>query len=213
MFDLWVDWWRRTQVDGDVVACRFADDFIVGFEHEEDARRFLGELRERLAKFGLELHPDKTRLIEFGRHAAWRRRRRGLGKPETFNFLGFTHICARGRKGGFWVRRVTIAKRMQAKLQEVKTELRHRWHHPIPVQGKWLRSVFQGHANYYAVPGNTPRVSAFRHQLIRLWLRRIRRRSQRDRFSWDRMNQIATKWLPKVRVKHPYPEVRFAART
>jgi RNA-directed DNA polymerase len=213
VFDLWADHWRRHHADGDVIIVRFADDFIVGFQYEEDARRFLDELRERFARFGLELHPDKTRLIEFGRRAAIDRRRRGLGKPETFDFLGFTHICARARSGRFWVRRITIAKRMRAKLAEVKTQLRHRMHDPIPVQGRWLARVLQGHVAYYAVPGNSNAVSAFRYQVSLHWRRTLRRRSQRGRITWARMGRYATRWLPQVRVMHPYPNVRFAART
>jgi hypothetical protein len=204
VFDLWVDWWRRTQAEGDVVVTRFADDFIVGFEHEQDARRFLDELRERLAKFGLELHPDKTRLIEFGRHAARRRRARGLGKPETFGFLGFTHICAHSRSGRFWVRRITIAKRVQAKLQAVKAELRRRRHHPIPVQGRWLRNVVQGHAAYFAVPGNTKRVAAYSHQLTRLWFKALRRRSQHTRINWERMARIKIDGYRRSRRSIPF---------
>ena len=213
VFDLWADHWRRHHADGDVIIVRFADDFIVGFQYEEDARRFLDELRERFARFGLELHPDKTRLIEFGRRAAIDRRRRGLGKPETFDFLGFTHICARARSGRFWVRRITIAKRMRAKLAEVKTQLRRRMHDPIPVQGRWLARVLQGHVAYYAVPGNSNAVSAFRYQVSLHWRRTLRRRSQRGRITWARMGRYATRWLPQVRVMHPYPNVRFAART
>jgi RNA-directed DNA polymerase len=213
VYDLWVDWWRRTQAHGQVITVRFADDFIVGFEYEEDARRFLDELRERLAKFGLELHPDKTRLIEFGRHAARRRAARGLGKPETFDFLGFTHICAKSRSGWFWLKRITISKRMRAKLREVNDQLKQRRHQPIPVQGQWLRSVLQGHAAYYAVPGNTDAVSAFRYHVTQHWFQALRRRSQRTRINWARMNRIATRWLPQVRVMHPFPEARFAART
>jgi group II intron reverse transcriptase/maturase len=213
VYDLWVDWWRRTQPRGQVMTVRFADDFIVGFEYEEDARRFLDELRERLAKFGLELHPDKTRLIEFGRHAARRRAARGLGKPETFDFLGFTHICAKSRSGWFWLKRITISKRMRAKLREAKDQLKRRRHEPIPAQGQWLRSVLQGHVAYYAVPGNTDAVSAFRYHVTQHWFQALRRRSQRTRINWTRMNRIATRWLPQVRVRHPFPEARFAART
>jgi group II intron reverse transcriptase/maturase len=213
VFDLWVDWWRRTQARGDVIVVRFADDFVVGFQHEEDARRFLAELRERFATFGLELHPDKTRLIEFGRYAARDRERRGLGKPDTFDFLGFTHICATSRRGTFWLRRITIAKRMRTKLKEVNDQLKRRRHQPISMQGRWLRSVVQGHLAYYAVPGNTDAVSAFQYQATRHWFKALRRRSQRDRITWKRMNRIATRWLPKVRVMQPFPEVRFAART
>jgi RNA-directed DNA polymerase len=213
VYDLWVDWWRRRHARGQVMTVRFADDFIVGFEYEEDARRFLAELRERFAKFGLELHPDKTRLIEFGRHAARQRRSRGLGKPETFDFLGFTHICAKSRSGWFWLKRITISKRVRAKLREVNDQLKQRRHQPIPVQGQWLRSVLQGHAADYAVPGNTDAVSAFRYHLTQHWFKALRRRSQRTRINWTRMNRIATRWLPQVRVMHPFPEARFAART
>jgi group II intron reverse transcriptase/maturase len=213
VFDLWADWWRRHRATGEVIIVRFADDYTVGFQYEDDARRFLDELRERLAKFGLELHPDKTRLIEFGRRVAIDRRWRGLGKPETFDFLGFTHICARMPAGRFWVRRITIKKRMRAKLAEVKDQLRRRRHDPISVQGRWLTHVLRGHMAYYSVPGNSEAVSAFRYQLTLLWHRSLRRRSQRGRVNWDRMNRYATRWLPKVRTMHPYPNVRLAART
>jgi len=213
VFDLWADWWRRRHGHGDVIIVRWADDFIVGFEHEDDARRFLVELRERFAKFGLELHPDKTRLIEFGRYAAERRRARGLGKPDTFDFLGFTHLCGKTRKGRFWLRRITISKRMRAKLREVKDQLKARRHQPIPVQGQWLASVVRGHRAYYAVPGNTDAIGAFRTELTRLWYQALRRRSQRTRLNWVQMNRYATRWLPRVRVMHPYPEARFDAIT
>jgi len=165
VFDLWADWWRRQLGCGNVVIVRFADDFIVGFEQEHDAHQFLTELRERFAKFGLGLHPDKTRLIEFGRNADWTRRRRGRGKPETFDFLGLRHICARSKNGRFWIRRITIAKRMRAKLKQINIELKRRRHQPLPDQGAWLRSVVQGHLAHYAVPGNIVAVAAFRTQL------------------------------------------------
>jgi group II intron reverse transcriptase/maturase len=213
VFDLWVDWWRRRHAHGDVIIVRFADDFIIGFEDEQDARQMLAELQQRFTKFGLQLHPEKTRLIEFGRNAAWKRRRQGLGKPETFDFLGFTHICGKTRKGRFMLKRITIAKRMRAKLRQVKVELKRRRHLPIPEQGQWLRSVVQGHLNYYAVPGNTETVRQFCTQMTRHWLKALRSRSQRHRLTWDRMNRIAKRWLPPVRVRHPYPEARFAART
>ncbi len=213
VFDLWADHWRRRKAHGHVIIVRFADDFIVGFEHEQDARRFLDELRERFAEFGLELHPDKTRLIEFGRHAARNRAARGLGKPETFDFLGFTHLSAKTRKGRFWVKRITVAKRMRAKLREVNDQLKRRRHEPIPVQGQWLGSVVRGHLAYYAVPGNWAAVAQFRTQATRHWFKALRRRSQRTRVNWARMNRIAPRWLPKIRVMHPFPEVRFAART
>jgi RNA-directed DNA polymerase len=213
VLDLWADWWRRRHAHGDVIIVRFADDFIVGFEHEEDAQRFLDDLRERLARFGLELHPDKTRLIEFGRHAARRRKARGLGKPETFDFLGFTHISGKTKWGNFWLKRITITKRMRAKLREVNDQLKRRRHQPIPVQGQWLRSVVQGHLAYYAVPGNIDAVTTFRSQATRHWFKALRRRSQRTRLNWERMNRLAKRWLPPARVKHPFPDVRFSART
>jgi len=213
VLDLWVDWWRRRHAHGDVIIVRWADDFIVGFEHEQDARRFLAELRERFARFGLDLHPDKTRLIEFGRHVARRRQQRGAGKPETFNFLGFTHICAKSRSGRFWLKRITIATRMRAKLHEVKEQLKRRRYEPVSVQGRWLRSVVRGHMTYYAVPGNNDAVNDFRHQVTRHWYQALRRRSHRTRITWARMGPFATRWLPRVRVMHPFPEARFAAKT
>ncbi len=196
-----------------MIVTRFADDFIVGFEHLGDARQFLRDLRERFAKFNLELHPDKTRLIEFGRYAARNRKARGLGKPETFAFLGFTHICGRSKNGAFWLRRITIAKRMRTKLKQVRAELMRRRHLPIPEQGRWLASVVRGHANYYAVPGNLDAVAQFRTQATRAWFKALRRRSQRNRLNWERMGRLAKRWLPPARAVHPFPEVRFAART
>jgi group II intron reverse transcriptase/maturase len=213
VFDRWARQWRRRQARGDMVIVRFADDFVAGFEHQVDAQRFLADLRERFATFGLELHPDKTRLIEFGRYAAERRKKRGDGKPETFDFLGFTHICAKAKNGRFWLRRTTISKRMRAKLAEVKDQLRQRRHEPIPDQGKWLASVVRGHFAYYAVPGNSRAIRAFRDQVTRHWCASLRRRSQRHRLDWKRMDRIATRWLPPARIMHPYPEVRFDART
>jgi group II intron reverse transcriptase/maturase len=213
VLDLWVAWWRDHHAHGDVIIVRWADDFVVGFEDEVDARRFLDELRVRLARFGLELHPDKTRLIEFGRNAVWKRRRRGAGKPETFDFLGFTHICGKNRAGRFWVKRITIAKRMRAKLRQLKIELKQRTRLPIPVQAKWLASVLRGHYEYYAVPGNSDAVNAFRFEAIGLWHKALRRRSQKSRMTWARMTLIAKRWLPRPRTLHPYPDVRFAART
>jgi hypothetical protein len=162
---------------------------------------------------GWNSHPDKTRLIEFGRYAAEHRGKRGLGKPETFDFLGFTHMCGKSKKGRFWVRRVTISKRMRAKLAEVNDQLKRRRHWPIPEQGQWLASVVRGHRDYYAVPGNTDAVNAFRTQVTRHWYSTLRRRSQRTRITWTRMNRIAKRWLPPARAMHPFPEVRFAART
>jgi RNA-directed DNA polymerase len=213
VFDLWAHQWRRRHADGDVVIVRFADDFVVGFEHERDARRFWADLRERLAKFSLELADDKTRLVEFGRYAARNRARRGLGRPETFAFLGFVHICALTRSGRFTVKRVTIAKRMRAKLREIKQQLKQRMHLPIPDQGRWLASVVRGHLNYYAVPGNIRAVAAFRQQVVRLWFRTLQRRSQRTRLNWQRMRRLEARWLPRARILHPWPEQRFDART
>ncbi|MDQ6614635.1 MAG: reverse transcriptase domain-containing protein, partial [Actinomycetota bacterium] len=192
---------------------RFADDFVVGFQHDGDAKQFLHDLRERFAKFGLELHPEKTRLIQFGRFAAQQRAARGLGKPETFDFLGFTHLCGKTRSGRFWLKRITISKRMRAKLVEVKDQLKRRQHEPIPEQGQWLASVVRGHLAYYAVPGNSHAIREFRTQATRHWWTALRRRSQRQRLDWNRMNRIATRWLPPARILHPYPEVRFNART
>jgi RNA-directed DNA polymerase len=211
--DLWAHQWRRRHARGDVVIVRFADDFVVGFQHRDDAERFQRDLRARLAGFALELHPDKTRLIEFGRFASENRRARGVGKPETFDFLGFTHICAKTRTGRFKLKRVTSKKRMRAKLREVKAELRRRRHLPIPAQGRWLGSVLRGHFNYYAVPDNSKALRGFRARVIRHWLRSLRRRSQRTRMTWERMKRIATRWLPPARILHPWPQARFDATT
>jgi RNA-directed DNA polymerase len=211
VLDLWADWWRKHHAHGDVIIVRWADDFIVGFEHHMDAEKFLAGLRERFARFGLELHPGKTRLIEFGRFAATSRARRGLGKPETYDFLGFTHICAKSKNGRFWLKRITISKRMRAKLKAVKDQLRQRMHEPIPEQGRWLAAVVRGHTNYYAVPGNLQAVAAFRDQIARHWLKTLRRRGQKTRTDWARMHRITTRWLPPARVMHPFPQTRFAA--
>src|SRR5271157_3451386 len=211
VLDLWADWWRKRHARGDVIIVRFADDFIVGFEHREDAERFQSALRERFAEFSLELHPEKTRLIEFGRYAVPRRKARGEGKPETFSFLGFTHICAVTRRGRFWVRRVTDRKRLRAKLRQVRTEIMRRRHLPVPEQGRWLASVVTGHQNYYAVHGNYEAVSFFRYEVTRHWHHALKRRSQKNRLPWDRMNRLAKRWLPRTRITHPYPEQRFAA--
>jgi len=211
VLDLWADWWRKQHARGDVIIVRFADDFIVGFEHREDADGFLDELRGRFARFGLELHPGKTRLIEFGRHAARNRAARGRGKPETFDFLGFTHICAKSGNGRFWLKRITISKRMRAKLKAVNDQLKRRMHQPIPEQGRWLAAVVRGHMAYYAVPGNYEAVAAFCDQVTRYWLKALRRRSQKTSVDWMRMVRIRRRWLPPVRVMHPFPEARFAA--
>jgi group II intron reverse transcriptase/maturase len=213
VFDLWVRHWRRRRAQGDMIVVRFADDFVVGFQYLGDAKRFLADLRERFAKFNLELHPDKTRLIEFGRFAAQNRKERGIAKPETFEFLGFTHVCGKTRDGRFWLRRITIKKRMRAKLKQVKAELRRRRHWPIPEQGRWLASVLRGHFNYYAVPGNIDLITAFRDQIRWYWIQTLRRRSQRHRMTWERYSRIEKKWLPPARIVRPYPSVSFAART
>jgi RNA-directed DNA polymerase len=211
VLDLWVRQWRDRHARGDVVIVRYADDFVMGFQHQDDAERCLQALRERFAKFGLELHPEKTRLIEFGRYAAERRTRRGEGKPETFSFLGFTHLCGKTRKGTFTIHRRSIAKRLRAKLQKIKQQLRHQMHGRVAVVGKWLRSVVQGWFNYHAVPGNYPSLDQFLTQVQRLWLRVLRRRSQRGRhrWNWARFCRLARRWLPRPKILHPYPNVRF----
>ena len=213
VFDLWAHQWRSRRARGDVVLVRYADDFVVGFEHRDDAEQFLADLRDRFAQFGLGLHPDKTRLIEFGCFAAADRRKRGDGKPETFGFLGFTHACVRTRNGRFRVGRFTEKKRMRAKRRSVRAEMRRRMHLPIREQGAWLRSVFTGHLNYYGVPGNSEAIGTFRYQLVRDWWRVLRRRSQRSSLSWTRMSRIVAQWLPPPRIKHPWPNARFDART
>jgi group II intron reverse transcriptase/maturase len=210
-FDLWVNVWRQKWAQGEVVVIRYADDTIVGFQYQTDADRFLENLRERLAQFGLELHPDKTRRIEFGRFAEQNRRRRGEDKPETFDFLGLTHISAKNRLGQFTVRRKTIRKRMRTKLREVKQQLHERMHDPMRQTGQWLKSIVQGHFLYYAVPGNIDSLSVFRHRLTALWWHSLRRRSQKRRISWARMLALADRWLPRPRLLHPYPADRFAA--
>jgi group II intron reverse transcriptase/maturase len=213
VFDLWVQRWRTRQAHGDVVVVRFADDFVVGFQHRGEAERFLADLRERVARFGLTLHPDKTRLIEFGRYADQNRRGRGAGKPETFNFLGVTHSCAKTRKGRFTVLRQTVRTRWQAKLRAMKTELRRRLHQPVPEQGAYLRAVVLGHNRYYGVPMNGPALNAFRAAMVQLWWRVLRRRSQGNHLTWRRMGAYADRWLPTPRICHPYPRVRFAVTT
>jgi len=214
VFDLWVHQWRGRHARGEVTVVRFADDAVVGFEHRGDAERFLSDLRERFAQFGLGLHDEKTRLIEFGRYAARNREARGLSKPESFDFLGFTHACGKTKTNGwFALKRVTSKKRLRAKLGEVKTELRRRQHDPVPEQGQWLASVVRGHCAYYAVPGNIDAVAAFRKQATVHWYRALRRRSQRTSLTWERMNRIHDRWLPPVRIQHPWPSARFDART
>jgi group II intron reverse transcriptase/maturase len=212
-FDLWAERWRRHEATGDMIIVRFADDIVVGFEHEADARRFWDAMRKRLEEFSLSLHPDKTRLIEFGRHAAAKRAQRGLGKPDTFRFLGFIFICGRSRKGEFQLRRKSRRDRMRAKLKEIKEQLRRQMHQPIPEQGRWLAQVIRGYFAYHAVPTNYPALSAFRYHIKRLWLRTLRRRSQKDRFAWERLTKLANDFLPQPKILHPWPSVRFAVIT
>ena len=212
VFDLWADRWRKRHARGRVIIVRFADDIIIGFEHEGEARRFLADMRQRMEKFALSLHPDKTRLIEFGRYAAGRRARRGLGKPETFNFLGFTHICGRSSRGLFQLKRQTRRDRMRARLRAIKEELQRRMHEPIPLQGKWLRQVVRGYFAYHAVPTNCKALSTFRHYVMDLWQRALQRRSQRDRSTWERIAQLAREFLPLPRILHPWPSERFAVK-
>jgi group II intron reverse transcriptase/maturase len=211
-FDLWAERWRHHEARGNVIYVRYADDIVAGFEHESDAERFLAELRGRLEKFALSLHPDKTRLIEFGRHAAENRKKRGLGKPETFNFLGFTHICGRSRGGLFSLHRKTRRDRMRIKLRALKGELKRRMHEPIPQQGRWLGQVVRGYFAYHAVPTNFPRLAAFRDHVLQLWWRTLRRRSQKDWTTWDRMVRLAAAHLPLPRILHPWPNIRFAVK-
>ena len=212
VLDLWAQAWRR-QVKGDVVIVRYADDGAVGFQHETEARRFWADLAERFAKFGLELHPAKTRLLGFGRFAAENRKRHGRGKPESFDFLGFTHVCGKTRKGRFAVLRRTSRKRLRRKLGEMKIELRRRLHVPVPEVGKWLGTVLRGHFNYYGVPLNSAALSTFRYFVGRLWWRTLRRRSQKTRLTWARMGRLVERYLPFVRIVHPYPNVRLRLST
>jgi hypothetical protein len=211
-FDLWAERWRRREAMGNMTIVRYADDIVVGFEYEADARRFWDAMRERLQEFSLSLHPEKTRLIAFGRHAAVDRARRGLGKPETFNFLGFTFICGKSRRGKFLLMRKTRRDRMRAKLGDIKEEMRRRRHQPIPEQGKWLMQVVTGFFNYHAVPTNSRSLHAFRDHVVNLWRRLLRRRSQRDKTRWDRIKKLADDWLPKPRILHPWPRDRFAVK-
>jgi RNA-directed DNA polymerase len=214
VFDLWVQAWRRKRAHGDMIVVRFADDIVLGFQVKSDADQFRAELAERMRKFNLELHPEKTRLLEFGPYAIDNRKRRGEGKPETFNFLGFTHICVRKRSNGMYtVLRQTIRKRLQAKLNEVEAELRRRMHEPIPEQGQWLQAVVRGHARYYGVPMNMPALTMFRFRVGWLWQRTLSRRSQNGRVLWDRMRRLIRRWLPLPSVCHPYPLRRMGVVT
>ena len=208
--DLWAVRWRRREATGDMIIVRYADDFIVGFQHESDARCFLDEMRERLREFALSLHPEKTRLIEFGRFAAERRKRRGLGKPETFNFLGFTFICGKTRAGKFQLQRKTRRDRMRTKLRMIKEEMWRRMHQPIPIQGKWLWHVVRGYFNYHAVPTNFRALVVFRTEIAKRWHRVLTRRSERTTLNWERMKRLIGEWLPRPRILHPWPDKRFA---
>jgi RNA-directed DNA polymerase len=212
VFDLWAERWRRREATGDMIIIRYADDTVVGFEHEADARRFWDAMRARLEEFALTLHPDKTRLIEFGRFAAARRARRGLGKPESFHFLGFTHICGKTRRGSFLLKRKSRRDRMRATVRAVKEALRRRMHQPIPDQGRWLRQVVTGYFAYHGVPTNRRALQAFRYHVTDLWRRALRRRSQKDGLTWLRITKLAEDWLPKPYVLHPWPEQRFTVR-
>jgi len=211
VLDEWVQVWRKSKANGEVIIVRYADDFVMGFQYQREAERFLEEMKERFAEHGLEIHSEKTRLIEFGRFAESNRTERGEGKPETFDFLGFTHICSRTLKGNrFTIRRKTIAKRLRAKLKAVRIEIIRRRHDPVPVLGKWLRSVVQGHLNYFAVPGNKKATDAFRTEINKAWHYALRRRSHKARnLTWDRMTRLIKTWIPATNVKHPYPNQRL----
>lgn len=210
VFDLWAERWRRREATGDMIIVRYADDIVVGFQHEADAKRFWVEMAQRLAKFALTLHPDKTRLLEFGRHAANDRDGRGLGKPETFDFLGFTHICARSRAGRFQLRRRSRRDRMRVKLREIRDALWQHRHAPLDEQGSWLQQVVRGVFAYHAVPTNSAALSEFRRVVTWHWLRALRRRGQRDSTSWATINRLAERWIPRPRILHPWPNMRFA---
>jgi len=212
VFDLWAERWRRREATGDMIMIRYADDLVVGFQHESDARRFWDAMRDRLREFSLSLHPDKTRLIEFGRFAAQNCKKRGRAKPETFKFLGFVLICDKSRRGDFRIRRKSRRDRMHAKLREIKEALRQRTNRPIPETGKWLAQVVSGYFAYHAVPTNGLALTAFRYHVTMLWHRQLCRRSQRARLVWTRMAKLADEFLPKPQILHPWPSVRFAVR-
>jgi group II intron reverse transcriptase/maturase len=212
VIDLWAERWRRREAAGDMIIVRYADDLVVGFEHEAEARRFLDAMRARLEEFALSLHPEKTRIIEFGPHADANRKQRGLGKPETFNFLGFTFICAKTRQGRFLVKRKSRRDRVRTKLKEVKETRRRRMHQPVPEVGKWLGQVVRGFMNYHAVPTNGAAIGTFRHRALKLWLRTLRRRGNRDKTLWQKIVKVANDYIPKARILHPWPEQRFAVK-
>ena len=211
VFDLWINDWRKREARGEVTVIRYADDFVIGFREESDARRCLAALKERFTKFGLELHPDKTRRIEFGRYAEERRAKRGDGPPETFDFLGFTHISGKTRRGDFTIHRKTSRKKFQAKLADLKERLSRNRHADLTQAGGWLQRVVRGWYQYYAVPGNYERLRQFRDEIQKMWLRALRRRSQRGRcLTWDKFSKVCKRWLPTPKILHPYPNVRFA---
>jgi RNA-directed DNA polymerase len=211
-YDLWVQQWRKRNARGNMIVVRYADDLVAGFEHESEAKAFLNELRTRFKAFDLEVHPEKTRLIEFGRHAALRRKKRGLGKPETFTFLGFVHICGKSRNGRFLIWRKSRRDRMRARLQSIKSDLHRKMHETLNAQGRWLRTVVVGYFNYHAVPTNSASLAAFRWHVFRLWYRALRRRSQKDRTTPEKLAKVASKWLPFPRILHPWPNQRFAVK-
>jgi group II intron reverse transcriptase/maturase len=213
VYDLWVHQWRQRRADGSVVVVRYADDTVVGFQRRSDAERFLDELRQRLQKFGLELHPQKTRIIEFGRFAERNRKAQGRGKPETFAFLGFTHICGTNKRGSYLILRHTIRQRLRDRLQQVKETIRRMMHRPIPEQGLYLRQVLNGYFNYYAVPTNSRAINSFYYHVAWYWCRALRRRSHTHRLTWERMTRFIDHWLPPARIRHPYPDVRFSVMT
>jgi RNA-directed DNA polymerase len=213
VFDLWINQWRTREAKGEVIVVRYADDFVIGFRDEADARRCLAALQERFTKFGLELHPEKTRLIEFGRYAEERRAQRGDGPPETFDFLGFTHISGKTREGDFTIHRITSRKKFQAKLAALRIELNRRRHVDLAEVGSWLASVYRGWCQYYAVPGNYERLRQFKEALQQMWLQVLRRRSQRGRnLTWAKFSKLCRQWLPTPKILHPYPTVRFASQ-
>jgi RNA-directed DNA polymerase len=213
VLDVWAEAWRKKVARGETILVRYADDAVLGFQYREDADLFLAQLRERLLKFGLKLHPDKTRLIEFGRDAAERRKKRGEGKPETFNFLGFTHICGRSRRTGYFtVHRKTMGKRMAAKRNDLGQQLRQRLHESMGDIAGWLTTVVRGYFQYHAIPGNEQRMKSFRKDVLHKWLWQLRRRSQRSRWTWERFQETLGVLLPSVEILHPWPEARFAAK-
>ena len=212
VLDLWAHQWRTRQATGEVIIVRYADDFVVGFQYKHDGERFAAHLRERLGQYNLELHPEKTRLMEFGRFASIDREKRGAGKPETFDFLGFTHICGQTRRGTFCVLRKTAAKKARAKLREIYRQLRRRMHHPVPEVGRWLRAVLRGHYQYYAVPRNMRALKRFKHSVVWLWFQTLKRRSQKSNMTWPRMLRIVNRWLPNPTIRHPYPDQRLFVR-